>query len=161
MRNEIARAGQSVYVGADDWLHPQWCGVFYPDDMPVDWQLAYYATQFGCIWLPQTRWLAATAKEARQWVEDTPAGFRFLLERPVRMRPGGAGLLALLKPKLGAICPADAGRLLWFDGDTRLRDLPERIERGRHGSEPVYLLSRDGNLAGLERVRTLVALLGL
>ncbi len=33
----------TLLIGACGWMHAGWEGGFYPDDLPTDWQLAYYA----------------------------------------------------------------------------------------------------------------------
>lgn len=152
---------QEAYLGVDDWVHPEWPGMFYPDDMPVEWQLAYYNTQFGCLWLDHARWAAATAAEATRWMQDTHEDFRFVLELPRQPDAFPEEILAILKPRIGALCHSDDPSLIWFDAQTDLRDLTGWIGRRQATGKFIYLLSRDGNLAGLERARTLLRLLGL
>jgi len=51
--NELAE----LVVGARGWEHAQWLETYYPDDLPEDWQLDYYANEFGCvdhIWNPSS-----------------------------------------------------------------------------------------------------------
>lgn len=68
-----------LLVGARDWQRPDWNGDYYPDDLPSDWQLAYYANDFNAVLLPQSRWRHA-AGEWAAWRADAPRGFGFLLE---------------------------------------------------------------------------------
>jgi hypothetical protein len=152
------RSEYLAYLGARGWRHPAWERVFYPADLPGDWQLAFYATQFSCVWLdaeqlPQEQ----PGEHLATWLAETPDSFRFLLE------PTGEQAQALASQGEGRviICgQQEVQRLIWFDRTTDLRVLSEQI-RGAHEDPPVYLLSRDNDLGMVERVRTLLELLGL
>lgn len=148
-------------VCASDWRHPDWVGGFYPEDMPVEWWLTYYNTQFSAVWLPRAAWLSAPLDEVRQWLADTHAEFRFLLEAVPAEDPRARSRLDLLAPKLDMVCATDDPRLLWFEAKTELAGLADSVRsRAAAGQAPV-LVSRDGDLDGIERVRTLISLLGL
>ena len=67
-------------VAARGWQHPQWCGNFYPDDLPEDWRLAYYSNEFRAVVVPAARVAVLTADEAERWAEDVHEEFRFYLE---------------------------------------------------------------------------------
>ncbi len=69
---------KSIIVGACDWEHEHWLGCFYPDDLPEDWRLSYYANEFSGVLLPQDKWCNDNA-DFEQWLEDVPEGFRFYL----------------------------------------------------------------------------------
>ncbi|MFP5411245.1 MAG: hypothetical protein ACLGG6_09725, partial [Gammaproteobacteria bacterium] len=59
---------QQVRVGAVGWEHPHWLGGFYPDDLPPDWMLSYYNTQFQAVYLPAIVWQAAADRTWNQWL---------------------------------------------------------------------------------------------
>lgn len=142
-----------LLLGAKGWEWPAWDGGFYPEDMPPEWRLTYYNTQFSCVFLPSERWRGAEMEEIAQWARDTHDRFLFLLEGEA----GGAVPGALLGR---ALClPAEDGRLIWFDGRSDLKALAEELRRPASG--PRFLISGDGDLAQLERVRTLLELLGV
>lgn len=149
-----------VYLGATNWRRPEWAGVFYPADMPDDWWLTYYNTQFSCVWLPHRDWENADIDAARQWHDDTHAGFRFVLERPPVLTEQAHALQEVLSDRLGIVGTAEDRRLVWFDAHVDLKQLTGLIA-GRDKRAPTYLLSRDGDLATLEKVSTLLGLLGL
>jgi len=67
---------KSIIVGACDWDRPEWLSTFYPDDLPEDWRLSYYANEFSAVLVPQAKWRAADV-DFEQWAEDVPEGFRF------------------------------------------------------------------------------------
>jgi hypothetical protein len=146
----------AVLLGAVGWLHPSWQGVLYPEDLPEDWQLTYYNTQFRCVFLPHTAWSQATEALLAQWVQDSHPGFRFVLESGPS--PAAAKLAtAILGERLGMITDRDDPRLLWFDAGTQLKALAREIEQR---DKPLYLFSLDADLASLQRVGTLIELMG-
>lgn len=148
-----------VYLGACDWRHPGWRGGFYPDDLPEDWLRAFYATQFSCVWLDAGQQRRADfSDQLAAWLAETPDSFRVLLEQAgadeaeAAAMPGSDRVMICSGPR--------AGRLIWFDRTSDLRALTERI-RAALQDPPVYLLSRDNDLGMVERVKTLLDLLGL
>lgn len=145
-----------VFLGARDWRHAAWLEHFYPEDMPEDWRLTFYATQFSCVWLEWDSWRNGDWGVFDNWLEDTPRGFRFLLEAG----PGGDSqdLVPLRHAQRIHVLSRGDERIVWFDKDSDLRILTERL---RGADAPLYLLSRDNDLAGVERIKTLLELLGL
>lgn len=152
----MSSESRAVLLGAVGWMHPSWRTVFYPDDLPEDWLLTYYNTQFRSVFLPHAHWSSATDAELAQWVEDTQAGFRFVLESGPS--PTAAGHAAnILGVRLGMITHRGDPRLLWFDAGTDLKYLAGEIQR-RY--KPLYLFSLDADFAALQRVGTLLELMG-
>jgi len=45
-----------LQIGTIGWDFPAWEQGFYPDDIPDDWRLAYYANEFSAVVLPQSFW---------------------------------------------------------------------------------------------------------
>jgi hypothetical protein len=103
----------AVRIGAVGWDHDAWQGPYYPDDLPPDWRLAYYANEHAAVLVPSRDWTRAGPQAWDRWVEDVPARFRFLLELP-RPAAGLAGALQRLEPcaralaeRLGGVLAAD------------------------------------------------------
>ncbi len=71
---------QFVVIGARGWLHPGWEGEYYPDDMPPEWRLDYYAHLFRSVLVPWEDWRGID--DVTQWTEDVGDEFRFFLELP-------------------------------------------------------------------------------
>jgi hypothetical protein len=70
--------GYSISVGVFDWARFARADMFYPDDIPEEWKLAYYSNEFetACVNvadLPEQRELW------EEWVEDLPASFELAL----------------------------------------------------------------------------------
>lgn len=81
-----------------DCRHDAWTGAFYPDDLPEDWQLAYFSNEYGAALVPAARWLGQDPAVAGIWAEDVHDGFRIYLECPAE----GADKLASWSKGLGS-----------------------------------------------------------
>ena len=144
-----------VLVGAVGWLHPAWCNGFYPDDMPAEWFLSYYNTQFSAVYLPADVWQAAAESTWQQWLHDTRDGFFFVLE------PGPAGSLPMDDPRVVLATPAWEGEHVWWlDEAPDLRSLAERITRQAATGESLFVFSRSGHLGSMEQANTLRQVMG-
>jgi hypothetical protein len=88
-------------LGARDWEHPTWARDYYPEDLPEDWRLSYYANDLSQVLVPQARWLSAGEAGWTDWLEAVGPGFRFFLE----LAPGSVPVsLAACVSALGAQC---------------------------------------------------------
>lgn len=76
------------------WEGSAW-DALYPDDLPTDWRLDYYANEYAAIVVPAASWGGATIDEASDWLEQVPDGFRFYWE--VADADGAVRLLELLE----------------------------------------------------------------
>lgn len=152
--NIIRCMKQHAALGAAGWDWPEWSDAFYPPDMPEEWRLTYYNTQFACVFLAASAWRRAGAAAYEAWAADTHEKFMFLLEDALPEEI--PEVLAGRAQGVGR----DDPRLLWFDRQTSLKTLSDQLALpGRE--TPLYLLSRDGDMGQIERVRTLLELLGL
>lgn len=95
-----------VRFGARDWRHPGWAGGYYPEDLPADWQLGYYANELGAVLLPEAAWRGIDAETLADWALDVHDGFRFYLAV-------AAGSDAPDPAALGASCGDLLGGVLW------------------------------------------------
>lgn len=153
MQETLNPGDRPVRLGVAGWEWPAWSEAFYPEDMPEDWRLTYYNTQFACVFLEAARWQRLGQAEWRQWAEDTHDRFLFLLE-------GEAGQPVPPELRDRALClPATDPRILWFDTGSALKALSTDLQQALPG--PRFLISRDGDIPQLERVRTLLQLLGV
>lgn len=144
----------AVTLGTLHWEHASWRDSFYPGDMPDEWRLTYYNTQFGCVFLEQACWTGVADDVLARWHDDTHDHFVFLLEGDAMTSPPAAlGDKALVLPREDA-------RLMWFDRATDLKQLRDWLARVDARGGRRYLLSRDADLGQMERVSTLLELLG-
>ncbi len=72
------QARHRLLLGSYDWDHPGWVPGFYPEDLPADWRLSYYANEHRVVLVPATRLQDTTA--IAQWAQDVDEGFRFVFE---------------------------------------------------------------------------------
>jgi hypothetical protein len=144
---------KQVRIGAMDWRDPAWTGSFYPGDMPEEWRLSFYASQYNCVFLQAARWRRASPLELGQWREDVHGQFVFLLEGEDQANPPEA-----LVQKARIISRADPS-IHWFDRNSDLKQLAACIESAPEDTE-LFLVSRDGDLGQMERVVTLLELMG-
>ena len=87
-------AVNSLLVGAYGWKHGSWNDGFYPEDLPQDWQLTYYANEFSTVLVPASYYLDEDF-DIEDLVEDVPEEFVFYLEYPEDES---------LKPRFISIC---------------------------------------------------------
>ena len=136
-----------MQIGAFGWDHDEWQGPFYPQDLPRDWRLAYYAGEFSAVIVPVAEWVALTPERAEEWRQDTSETFRFYLELPIEdsrsTEPGRLlATAALLSERLGGFV-ADLGCEAPFRA---------ALAPGWAALAPVCLISEQGNAD--ERVDT-------
>lgn len=79
-----------LVVAAQGWRHADWQNRFYPDDLPEDWQLAYYANEFRAVLVPPP----ADVATCQEWLEAVDPGFGFCLD--LRAAGATAGVLEAL-----------------------------------------------------------------
>ena len=144
-----------VLVGTMNWDRPDWRGRFYPEDLPDDWMLSYYNTQFQAVYLPAAMWQTASDAVWAQWLGDTQDGFCFVLE------PDDAGTVPPVSPRVLLATPAwTAAHVWWLDQAPDLRALAQRIAQQATTGEPLFVFSRRGDLMQLERANNLKQVMG-
>jgi hypothetical protein len=87
--------------GCRDWDDPVLVAGYYPEDLPADWRLSYYANEADCALLPPQRWRRVGANEAAAWAEDVGSRFRFYLEAGDRLP--STDLLGALGERCGGV----------------------------------------------------------
>lgn len=148
----------SVYSGAVGWAQAQWAGSLYPEDLPEDWQLSFYNSQFRCVYLPYALWRKASDAEVAAWLHDTKQGFRFVLQWPEGVDEDDKLLARRFGERAALEGQCD---LLWLEGAPDLRKLAQRMQKAAQSGSPLYLISRDGSLAQLRQVSELMEVLGV
>lgn len=67
-----------VLIGSEGWFDdPK--GDFYPEDLPEDWRLSYYNTNFNALLLDAAQLIDIPLDEVAEWPHDLQAPFRFLV----------------------------------------------------------------------------------
>ena len=143
-----------VYVGAVNWEHPGWQGGFYPDDLPEDWLLSYYNTQFQAVYLPAAFWKDVPELTWSRWLGDTLESFYFVLEP--------AGLMAT--PHSERVILATPGwateHIWWVDAAPDMRALSRRILHHAAIGEPLFVFSGHADIRLLQQINDLRQVMG-
>jgi hypothetical protein len=63
-------------------------GPFYPEDLPADWRLDFYANEFAIVVVPGDVVSSLRGPWLRRWEEELPSEFGFLIEPPVALTGG-------------------------------------------------------------------------
>ncbi|MCA1924736.1 MAG: hypothetical protein LDL16_00475 [Thiobacillus sp.] len=143
-----------LYLGAQDWRHPEWRGGFYPDDLPDDWLLSYYNSYFQSVYLTLEQAAAATPADWETWLADTLERFVFLVEFDT-------GLALPASPKIRRVQPDWAvSHVCWLDAALDLRALSRRIATHAATGQALFILSRAADLTALHRVGELRQVMG-
>lgn len=66
-------------VAAYGWEGEAWSSS-YPDDLPAEWRLEYYANQYTSVVVPHRQWQQQEDNELTLWLEETPESFRLYWE---------------------------------------------------------------------------------
>ncbi len=143
-----------VRVGSVGWEHPEWRGSFYPEDIPADWLLSYYNTQFQAVFLSADTWTGVSGADWARWLYDTREDFVFVLEPAPGVEPPASLRVMQAAPAWAA------GHLWWIDETPDLRALAQRITAHAASGEPLFVFSREGSLARLGQAAELVRVMG-
>ena len=68
-----------IAVAARGWLGSEW-DAFFPQDLPADWRLDYYANEFFAVLVPYTQWRDASDEALLEWLEQVSEDFLFFWE---------------------------------------------------------------------------------
>ena len=68
-----------VEVAAYGWLGTDWASA-YPEDLPEEWRLEYYANCYRAVIVPYRDWESQEEETLRVWLEETPAEHAFYWE---------------------------------------------------------------------------------
>ncbi len=126
-RPQMAYGGLGLLIGARGWDHEGWVGDFYPDDLPPDWRLSYYANAFRAALVPAEHLRQADPNQLGEWTADVPESFAFYLEvSGTLMQALGRGPMVLLE-----LAQAIGDQLSGFVLDLASHPLPEapQLER--------------------------------
>ena len=163
-----------IRIGVSGWRYPPWRGVFYPEDLKQDLELAYASRQLSTIELNGSFYSLQRPENYQNWSDATPKNFLFSVKGPryithiLRLRDCESALANFfasgpfrLGDKLGPLLwqfPAnfsfDAARLAQFfewlprDGESALK-LARRHDRRFDGR-----VSLDDN--GIGRIRHVI-----
>ncbi len=67
-------------IGTSGWVYGHWMGRFYPEKLPGDELLPFYARQFDTVEINFSYYRLPDRASFERWREQTPAGFRFAVK---------------------------------------------------------------------------------
>jgi len=74
-----------VLTGTSGFSYKEWKGSFYPEDLPADAMLRYYAERLPAVEINNTFYRMPKAELLAGWAEEVPDGFRFVLKASQRI----------------------------------------------------------------------------
>ncbi|HEY4641024.1 MAG TPA: DUF72 domain-containing protein [Thermoanaerobaculia bacterium] len=74
-----------LFVGTSGYSYKEWKGTFYPDDLPANKMLSFYAGQFSTVEINNSFYRMPDAKTVARWGSEVPDGFTFVLKAPQRI----------------------------------------------------------------------------
>ncbi|KAB2322351.1 hypothetical protein F8A86_03685 [Betaproteobacteria bacterium SCN1] len=143
-----------IHLGAEDWMHAAWRGRFYPDDLPDEWLLSYYNTQFKTVFLSSRKGGAAGTQDWSNWLSDTLEDFVFIVENSDGLQVPSSDRILVASPDWLV------RHVYWLDDAPDLRALARRIAEHAATGVSLFVISREGGLDALQRAQTLREVMG-
>ena len=69
-----------VRIGTIGWLFDSWDRSYYPEDIPEEWKLGYYANELTAVVVPEEQWKLADPDQLEEMVEDVHEEFGFYFQ---------------------------------------------------------------------------------
>jgi uncharacterized protein YecE (DUF72 family) len=86
-----------LLAGTSGFAFKEWKGPFYPEDLPADEMLGFYATKFATVEINNTFYRLPREQVLRDWAEQVPDDFTFAIKASQRITH-----FARLKPEAKA-----------------------------------------------------------
>jgi uncharacterized protein YecE (DUF72 family) len=74
-----------VLAGTSGYSYKEWKGSFYPEKLPADGMLRYYAERFPTVEINNTFYRMPGEEMLSRWAAEVPANFAFTLKAPQRI----------------------------------------------------------------------------
>jgi len=71
---------KTLLIGTSGWSYKHWKGVFYPEKLPQNRWLPFYAEHFKTVEINMTFYRTPTEKTVAGWIEKTPDDFFFTIK---------------------------------------------------------------------------------
>lgn len=126
----------NLQIGTLGWLHSDWVGGFYPDDMPQEWQLDYYSNAFRVVLVPENQWLSWSDEDLEECVDGVEGEFGYYLKVEQQITEDKAQQLQAVQQGLGSLLK---GVVVFSE-----TEIPEAMIHG----QPVTLVSTSLRLPG-------------
>ena len=70
------------FVGTSGYSYKEWKGTFYPEKLPQQEMLSYYAQRFSTVEINNTFYRMPTVNAVENWAQQVPDSFQFVLKAP-------------------------------------------------------------------------------
>lgn len=74
-----------LLAGTSGYSYKEWCGHFYPQKLPADQMLGYYAARLPTVEINNTFYRMPAETMLARWATEVPADFAFSLKAPKRI----------------------------------------------------------------------------
>jgi uncharacterized protein YecE (DUF72 family) len=74
-----------ILAGTSGFSYKEWKGRFYPEKLPADQMLWFYATRFSTVEMNNTFYRMPSEKVLLDWAADVPEGFTFVVKASRRI----------------------------------------------------------------------------
>jgi uncharacterized protein YecE (DUF72 family) len=74
-----------ILTGTSGYSFKEWKGKFYPDDLPADGMLRYYAGKFPTVEINNTFYRMPKESVVLEWAQQVPDGFKFAIKASQRI----------------------------------------------------------------------------
>jgi uncharacterized protein YecE (DUF72 family) len=74
-----------IYAGTSGFSYKEWKGRFYPEDLPDNGMLAYYADRLPSVEINNTFYRLPSESVLEGWAEQVPDAFRFVIKASRRI----------------------------------------------------------------------------
>lgn len=147
-------------VGAVGWNHAHWQHNYYPDDLPAEWRLSFYANEFPAVLVPQQQWQEQLPQLA-DWAEDVPDEFRFFLQGEVSSAQQQAHIQQQLGTRFaGMVSGVRNDVALIHYNEQGLRQWSEWLQQNGSRLQAVFLCDPALSVKQLADFKSLVELMG-
>jgi uncharacterized protein YecE (DUF72 family) len=79
----------NVLVGTSGWSYKEWKGSFYPQKLPAEEMLRFYASRFSTVEVNNSFYRIPSERVLAAWAEQVPEDFRFVLKASRRVTHNG------------------------------------------------------------------------
>lgn len=101
-----------ILIGTSGYSYPEWRGAFYPDRLPQERMLAYYADAFPAVELNSTYYRIPTARMLEAIVRRAGGKLTFAVKAPQELTHDRAKAAEALPPFCEALKPMEAAGVL-------------------------------------------------
>jgi len=159
-QNESASIVRTIRVGVCGWDHEHWLGTFYPDDLPEDWRLSYYANEFSTVLVEEDMWRSKLS-ELDEWADEVSEDFLFYLQSSLDEPPEIIKIKQQLGSHFAGIVGESSNSVMIEFSSKNLREWREWLEQNAAQLDAIFLLDENLSAKQLSDFKSLVEMLNL